>query len=308
MSVYDWELMSIKDEINLMNRCGMRVPSFENLSRKVAKKKQKLHPIVVSSDKIEMTIAMPLYRGKDIAWASLESLVRQKGVKFNWELIVCEEIRAKYRPFGEERILEYLPRLKKIGCKRFEYIPLLHWIPLSRKWKKIALNSSSSSEIYMLYVADTFYQPHRLKETYNIFMGKKPDWIQSKKTFYYSIPLNKTVILDMDYYTFDHPCGVNVAFKTALARKLPNESKKRCVDLWLFRSLEKVKGGTLKVAYNDSKNWAHGVAIDGLNNLSNRNDKIRRCAMPYRRWRGNIDAYIGNDIMKRFRDCKQFIH
>lgn len=49
---------------------------------------------------IELTVAMPLYNSKYIAWLAMESLCRQKNVTFDWELIVSEEQNDEM--YGEE--------------------------------------------------------------------------------------------------------------------------------------------------------------------------------------------------------------
>ena len=40
---------------------------------------------------IEYSVRMPMFRVKYIAWLALESLCRQKGVTFEWELVMAEE-------------------------------------------------------------------------------------------------------------------------------------------------------------------------------------------------------------------------
>ena len=40
---------------------------------------------------IEMSVRMPLFRARYIAWLALESLCRQKRVTFKWELVIAEE-------------------------------------------------------------------------------------------------------------------------------------------------------------------------------------------------------------------------
>jgi len=40
---------------------------------------------------IEMSVVMPLYRAKFIGWLAFESLIRQKGIDFEWELIIMQE-------------------------------------------------------------------------------------------------------------------------------------------------------------------------------------------------------------------------
>ena len=43
----------------------------------------------------ELTVALPVYNSKKIAWMAIESLCSQINVDFNWELIVYEEIHSE---------------------------------------------------------------------------------------------------------------------------------------------------------------------------------------------------------------------
>ena len=59
---------------------------------------------------IEFSVRMPMFRSKYIAWLALESLCRQKGVNFEWELITAEEQVGK-EVFGKKR---YCYRMQKL--------------------------------------------------------------------------------------------------------------------------------------------------------------------------------------------------
>lgn len=40
---------------------------------------------------IKLTVALPVYNSKSIAWLAMESLCNQKGIDFDWEIVIAEE-------------------------------------------------------------------------------------------------------------------------------------------------------------------------------------------------------------------------
>jgi hypothetical protein len=62
-----------------------------------------------SNSNIKFTVALPIYNSKKIAWISLESLIRQENINFDWELIVYEEIHSE--SVCPEILEEYKDRL-----------------------------------------------------------------------------------------------------------------------------------------------------------------------------------------------------
>jgi len=67
----------------------------------------------------ELTVALPVYNSKKIAWISLESLCEQINIDFNWELIVYEE-KHEQSVFPELFDL-YIEKLKLVNCSRIVY-------------------------------------------------------------------------------------------------------------------------------------------------------------------------------------------
>ena len=117
--------------------------------------------IIEKSNKIDITVAMPLWDMKNISWLQLESLCRQE-TQYTWELIVCEEQLENFT--GEEEIRSYESRLKKAGCQSITYIPLKKRIPLSRKWIMIAEKARGTN--YILCAGDNYSPPNRVELTH----------------------------------------------------------------------------------------------------------------------------------------------
>jgi len=215
---------------------------------------------------IVLTVALPMYRTKHIGWIALESLARQACIDFEWELIVAEEENNDL-VFGKDRLKEYYGRLRDVNCKRMLYIDLKDWIPLSQKWRVIAHNASDTSRCFLLQAADCYSNPNRLRMTHELFQ-KEADWVQSKTHVLYDLASNSTKLYDVT--SSGHPCGADMACRTDLMKKLPNEDVKKCVDGWIYKNVKSINNNQLKVLYDESDNWQYSVNINGINNISDR--------------------------------------
>lgn len=262
---------------------------------------------------IELTVGLPMYRSKEIAWLALESLCRQKDIDFKWELLIIEEEKDC---FGQERIKEYAPRLKDVGCVRLKYVSLKEWVPLSRKWKYMADLSSKKSICFLLQAADCYAQPFRLKETYDIFKkDENIDWSQAPQGAFYNILEEEYAIFDYKLYSksrsstqYQHPCALNMSIKTSLIKKISTSDVERSVDGFIFNDLTEKKGDILKVGWNHSNNWKLGLDSDGLNNISRKRTLLIKERIPPFRAAAQeeiIENYIPLDIMIRLRECKE---
>ncbi len=251
---------------------------------------------------IKATVGLPMYRSKEIAEISLESLCRQKNVDFEWELLIIEE---KKGAFGSKNLNKFLPRLKDIGCTRLEYYSIDKWIPLSMKWHHLSKNASVTSECFLLKAADCFSQPDRLKETANIFLNNKEiDWVQSKKGYFYDIESESVTMFNHDLCFVQtregkvpHPCALNMAARTSLLNKIKPSNIRRSVDSHIFKELTSIKQSPLNVEWLKSPNWKNGLDTHGLNNISRkRGDMIKRNAPPFEETSTNLSDIVPEEI------------
>ncbi|MFA5599031.1 MAG: hypothetical protein WDA06_00405 [Phenylobacterium sp.] len=224
---------------------------------------------------IELTVALPLFRAKYIAWLALESLCLQKGVNFEWELVIAEETDSVYFPLNQEEVIKYEERLKSVGCTRIKYIPLKKWIPLAKKWKLIADNSSAESQTFILQPADGFSHPNRLKVANDLILSGA-DWVHSKIYVFYYLKNKSIYMLDRDHFILPsgkkHSCGIDMATRTEYAKKLPNEARKKGVDSWFYnncRSFSIKKKSKFNPVWDKSDNWKYSLTVHGINNISN---------------------------------------
>jgi len=250
--------------------------------------------------KIELTVALPIFRGKHIAWLALESLVRQKNINFDWELLIIEEEEFS---FGREQIEDYREAFAKIRCQRLEYNSLKNWQPLSRKWYQLAQQASNSSLCFLLQAADCYSQPFRLKETYDLFKQQKPDWVQAQLGPFYDIATDITVLFKGKGNT-----GLNMAIRTDLMKRLPLIDRRFSIDSWIFHTLKTIVKRKLKVSLLTSKNWLKGFDSNGLNNISNTRGKLmRKCHYPFVKHKIDLSKHIPREVWIRLKRCKSLV-
>lgn len=214
---------------------------------------------------ISLTVGLPMYRSKKIAWLAMESLVNQKNIDFEWELIIAEE---KCDLFGEDNIRKYEELLKKVGCVSIKYIPLEDRISLSVKWRLLALSSDSNSRCFVIQSSDDYSSPNRLKNSL-IMMDNGIDWIRNKKMIFYNFNDKSLYLLDLPN---DVTTGGEMAVRTSIIRNIPYFKKYKHVDSWLFNSCKKINN-KLKTDIGIGDGWRYSLHSYGMNNISKRDFK-----------------------------------
>ena len=195
-------------------------------------------------------------------------------------------------------------RLYDIGCKRIEYIPLNHWIPLTHKWKLLGVNSSPSSKVFIIQAGDCYSYSYRLKESFDLIAIKEIDFISSQVGPFYDIKTEKAVMFDKR----KNPKigGLNMAIKPHYIKNLPNEDKRKNIDSWIIKNMT-ILNPNYKASHNNSPNCVFGVDTQGLNNIS----KNRREMMIVKRAdifpdEIKIESYIPKDILEKLKECKNY--
>lgn len=211
-----------------------------------------------------LTVALPAFNAKNIAWLAMESLCHQTGIDFDWEIVIMEE--ANENAFTKEAFLEYEERLKELRCIRIKYVSLPHRITLSEKWKRIWENASKNSVAFLLQACDCYSYPQRLKTSYDAII-KGFDWVTCKKGCFYEVSTGRMILYDGDSLSkaITH---LNMGFKTEFMKALPVAELLSGIDGFLFKSFASQKGNPLSVFYDESENWKYGVDTHGLNNIS----------------------------------------
>lgn len=183
---------------------------------------------------IQLSVALPIWRSKNIAWLALESLANQDIPDFNWELVVCEEKHDQQ--LGQLFFDEYFPRLKEKNCSIIKYIEIDEWVPLLKKWRTIGQNIDANSKVFMLQAADCYSFKERLKETYKRIVGEGYSWYSVGKGYFYDFSTKKMILYCKDVKIHPH---LNMSFVSSAARSIPNSNVPRGVDGFLFRYCER---------------------------------------------------------------------
>ena len=252
---------------------------------------------------IELSIALPMFKSKHIAWLALESLCRQQNIDFEWELIISEETNKEYDYFGRDEIFKYVEKLTNIGCERIEYIPLDIWVPLSKKWKLISNSCSETSKCFVLQAADCYSFPKRLKETYDIIVKKDFDYVSSQVGPFYDIKTKLAMMYDMRKRPKVH--GLNMALKPFYIKNLPDEIIRRGIDSWIVKNLKK-QNKKFRYFHNNSESCLHGVDTNGINNISTQRLKIMQVRKDVYPYEIEIWRYIPKDILQKLDEMSTY--
>lgn len=236
---------------------------------------------------IQLTVALPVFNSKDILWLSLESLCRQEEINFDWELIIAEE---QENAFGFNNITQYSKRLLNAGCKRVKYIPIKDWLPLGEKWTLIANSANENSKVFILQAADCYSEPKRLSKTYNEIINNNFDWVQNTKGLFFNVKTKKHIL-----YNAVQQCGLNMATRIELIKKINLTGIKKNVDGTIFRAIR-----PKKVLNIDSEDFLFGVDTHGLNNISKgRENYFENEKFPFEKTDLKIDNYLPKDITQK---------
>lgn len=249
---------------------------------------------------IVLSVIMPYFRAGYIGWVPFESLIRQVGVNFDWELIVLEEDFEN--PFGLDRILEYKDRLADVGCCLIKYISISKWLPLSAKWFFLIDECADSTQVVAMNAADIYCSKHRLNYQYNNLTKSDKNWYKIGANVLYDISLNKHVKTIVHPTRSDSCCA---AMKIELAKKLPLACVKRNVDSWRYNTLKPVG---IKYFHDMSAITNDTVNINGLNNITvTRKERIIKLSPPLRNCCNSLESHLPKEVITKLIACKKYI-
>jgi hypothetical protein len=239
------------------------------------------------------TIALPIWKSKEIAWLCLESLCRMNKSINVWELIVFEEKHNEQ--CGEEFIMSYAKRLQKVGCENIQYMNCMMKTPLSQKWVLIANHACSTSEYFILCAADNYYSPFMLQDAEKYI--KQADWIITTQGYFYDINLDKLL-----RYSFFSRTGLQMIAKTEKVRKFPMDIVNKGVDMWFSE----------KIGYNimidPTDHWQNILCTNGMNNISTeRVEFFTNTQPPFYETLKSLPMIIPIDIYSRLKTLHHYV-
>lgn len=201
-----------------------------------------------------ISVGMPLYRSRDIAWLAMESLCAQSAPP-EWELLVMEDVGHE---FGREAIEAYKGRLN--NCRRVVYLASPSWLPLSMKWQILAQIADPRSVWFALQAGDCYSYPGRLRNLANVDSGIF-DWTQSIRYTFYDLHRDQGGTYDL--FEWGSRTGDMMAVRTPLLRNASVNVRRRGVDHTLMEAIRPER-----VIQYDPRGWEKGVSISGQNSLS----------------------------------------
>lgn len=216
--------------------------------------------IAVPSSNILLTVALPVYNSKEIAWLCLESLINQENVTFDWELLVYEEKHDK--SVFPEILEKYKDHLVKINCKRIVYLTNQNKISLTSKWQEMALNCSVTSKCFLLQAADCYSPKNRLSITHQKIVKENYDWYDQKKGYFYSFEDGKVYLYDYNGLT-----NLNMATKPEYIISLQDQKLTKGIDGYIYKHILQITKNKLN-RFLDEEIYPDSIDTHGLNNIS----------------------------------------
>jgi UDP-GlcNAc3NAcA epimerase len=245
-----------------------------------------------------LSVLLPMYRAENIGWVAFESLIRQAGVMFDWELLVIEE--NFNTPMGRGAVLKYAPQLQDAGCCRIVYISLDAWIPLASKWYYLMQSSDLNSKVIALHSADCYSPPERLAKQYRIMKDGEYNW--------YKLPRSVVYDIETDYHVRfyspdpDRPDTHSPAITSELFRKIPLAPIRMGVDGWIYNVLSSEE--KIVSYFDDSDMWKNTVNVNGLNLISyNRATIMQRLKPPFFTCCSDMSNHLPEEVVFRLKDC-----
>jgi hypothetical protein len=250
-----------------------------------------------TSKKAELTVALPIFRGKDSVWLAFEGLIRQKNVTFPWELVIAEEDPTiNSGCFGIDNIIPYFKRLRDTGCVSIKYIPLDCWIPLSKKWCLLG-KMAEDTICFVIHDDHSYSGDTRLYETYNEY--KKSDCLGTVHTQGLFLSITDGYIGEYQKITVH---GLFASYKTDSIKygKISTPHYPRLVDGWL--------NGFTHIRNRHhllSSNTSIGLIVDGWNTLSRgRDNKIKHGNSLIKPCSIDLNKYFPLEIVQRLNTYK----
>lgn len=240
-----------------------------------------------------LTVGLPIYNNKDIAWLAVEGLTRQETSK-EWELVVCEENNGNHCSY--EFFEGYKDRLFKAGCIRIIYLPVVQGrFYLSHKWKYMA--SKSKGDVFLLQGSDDYPDPRRIEKSAEAF-NEGYDWINTARFYCY--------LKDYGIYEYHHEdtnlsMGIDKGTKREYILNSDSNPLKRGVDGWLFSNVRKqlVNPKVKIVEYDEYR----GVSTTGFNTISyNRDCMLVAQLYPYKKVNKELQDIIPLEVTEKLKE------
>lgn len=245
---------------------------------------------------IELTVGLPLYKGSKIAWLALESLMNQKDIDFDWELIIIEDNVSPM--FGKEQIDQYTSKLLDIGCVNIKYMKQKQ-IKLNVKWVNLAHQAAPTSKVFVFQAQDVYSFPTRLQSSHDVIMKNKKHWFEMKTAMFYDI-ISDTVALYDNTQTYGKT-GLCLAMDIGIVKQFSIKPARMNTGLDYQMLYEANKMVSKLLRYHFIHPPFYGLETNGISyamNTKKRSEQIKNFYPPF--YKANkSDLCIPNYIMDR---------
>lgn len=212
---------------------------------------------------IELSVALPVYNSKKIAWLCLEGLINQINIDFDWELIIYEEMHTES---VFPKLLEiYDSKLKDLRCKKILFITNMDKVGLVEKWITIGKNISETSSVFVLQAADCYSPKTRLKTSYDKIKKENFDWYDQTKGYFYSFISKKIYLYDVISLT-----NLNMSLSSRFVINLPYSNINKGIDRHIYNHCltQCTKENKTIKRFYDNELYSDSLDTHGYNNIS----------------------------------------
>ena len=230
---------------------------------------------------MKLTVAVPVWKSKDIAWLCMESLRRQKDIDFEWELIIYEEEHDQQ--LGEQYFRDLAP-------VNMQYITQKGKAALGHKWYTLINAAHPDSKGIVFCDADDYCHPYVLRDTMDAFLAGY-DWLGHRMGYFYDFNTGKIIL----YSSRKRP-GIRLSARIDIAKRLRDQKQSRLMHA-LFQAAMKPSN----MLYSDNDHWEGGLFTNGHNSISKRSRYFEKPVNPYRATDTCLEKIVPPEIAARIK-------
>ena len=255
---------------------------YENIQKKLTTFAGDYTEMELSKDKALVTIALPVWRGREICWLSMESFCRQS-VPF--ELIVFEE--EHFKQLGRDWFFGWADRLT--NCTKIGYLTSPKRFNLAEKWCAIA--DKSNSVAFCLCGCDDYYSEDMAKDAFEA-VSNGVDYRYDSSAYFYHVKKKKMMLYSQPIYK-----GVMQAVPTGLMKQIRPEPLNSGVDRWIHDRI-KPRNKQMITTTRDI------VCTDGFNNISHRERFYTKPEPPFYATDKTIFDILPEEVAKKLAEMR----
>ena len=211
---------------------------------------------------MKLTVCVPVWENKEVAWLCIESLKRQREVDFDWELIIFEEEHEQQ--LGDEYFFDSSP------ATQMKYITKKEKVALGHKWYSLINAAHRDSEGIVFCDADDYCHPYVLRDTLDA-LNAGHDWFSHRKGYFYDFNTGGIIL----YCSRKKP-GIRISVSIDIAKRLSDNSKSRLMHA-MFQAHMKPSN----MLYSGNDHWEGGLFTNGHNSISRRSKYFNNPVNPY---------------------------